>query len=438
MKMIKMKKNLLILVLIMNYFAFAQNVRCKILETNSQENKNLRANGIVQWDQEVQLPQITDIDLEEEFIIPVVFHVFDEGYVYYPEKKKRSPNAYYESDQKKITVEKIQKALEKVNEDFNGLNNDYNTVDPDFEAIKSKLNIKFKLAKIGKKGKYRADGCVIFYKDDEKGFGNNDEKIKNLIQKKYAWDNNKYLNVYIQNDLFDDQINNSGVATYPNQEKTNNNFSRIVYSGTSLYGNVDNEFASTLTHEFAHFLGLIHTFENGCGGTDKVDDTPQEDSLVDNNNCNPVFNCNMQKVNNENYMGYNGSYGCYKMFTKGQVKRMYKALHHSSRKNLWQEKNLVATGLKEGELLSDYQIDKQDNFNIYPNPFNSKIEIMLKEDIKEIKLFSILGEEIIVNIQYLNNSLILIEKLEALKEGLYLMKITTSSGKTISKKITKR
>ncbi|QYS89384.1 hypothetical protein JJC05_03400 [Flavobacterium davisii] len=94
---------------------------------------------------------------------------------------------------------------------------------------------------------------LSFIKKDEKGFGNNSKKTKDLIRKKYAWDNNKYINVYIQNDIFDDQENNSGVATYPDQEKTNDNFSRIVYSGTSLYGNVDDEFASTLTHEFAHF-----------------------------------------------------------------------------------------------------------------------------------------------------------------------------------------
>ncbi|MCH4828963.1 M43 family zinc metalloprotease [Flavobacterium columnare] len=74
--------------------------------------------------------------------------------------------------------------------------------------------------------------------------------------------------------------------------------------------------ASTLTHEFGHFLGLIHTFENGCKGTDEVDDTPQENTIVANTQCISAFNCNKEKINSENYMGYNGAYGCYKMFTK--------------------------------------------------------------------------------------------------------------------------
>ncbi|MEB3802289.1 T9SS type A sorting domain-containing protein [Flavobacterium columnare] len=436
--MIKIKKELLILVSIISYSIFAQNIKCKITETNTNENNNSRVKAKIKWDQEVQLPIITDEDLKKEFIIPVVFHVFDAGYVYYPETKKATPNAYYETDDKKITTEKIKKALEKVNEDFNGLNDDYDSVDPDFEPIKSKLNIKFELAKIGKRGNDRPEGCVNFYDKDEKGFGKNTQTIKDLIQTKYAWDNNKYINVYIQNDLFDDQKNNSGVATYPDQEKTKNNFSRIVYSGTSIYGNTDVEFASTLTHEFAHFLGLIHTFENGCAGTDEVDDTPQEDSAVANTRCMSAINCNREKINSENYMGYNGSHGCYKMFTKGQVQRMYKALHHSSREKLWQKENLIDTGLMERDLLANNQFDKQATLNIYPNPFNSNIEISIDEKIKEAKLFTILGEEILVNLHPLNENLIHIERLESLKTGLYIIKITTLSGKIFSKKMTKK
>ena len=44
-------------------------------------------------------------------------------------------------------------------------------------------------------------------------------------------------------------------------------------------------------------------------------------------------------------MGYNGSAGCYKMFTNGQVNRMLAALNHPSRINLWQPANLAATGV---------------------------------------------------------------------------------------------
>ncbi len=137
-------------------------------------------------------------------------------------------------------------------------------------------------------------------------------------------------------------------------------------------------------------------------------------------------------------MGYNGAYGCYKMFTKGQVQRMYKALHHSSRKKLWQKENLVVTGLLQEELLSNNQYDAKKTINIYPNPFNSKIEISVEEDIKEIKIFDILGKEILTNLQTTNQKIININQLENLKTGLYIVKIITVSGKIISKKITKK
>ncbi|WP_236937545.1 T9SS type A sorting domain-containing protein [Flavobacterium columnare] len=92
----------------------------------------------------------------------------------------------------------------------------------------------------------------------------------------------------------------------------------------------------------------------------------------------------------------------------------------------------------ERDLLANNQFDKQATLNIYPNPFNSNIEISIDEKIKEAKLFTILGEEILVNLHPLNENLIHIERLESLKTGLYIIKITTLSGKTFSKKMTKK
>lgn len=154
------------------------------------------------------------------------------------------------------------------------------------------------------------------------------------------------MNIYIQNDLYNDKVyNNSGVAWYPNTSMTADNTARVVFNGAYLYDNSSNkEFSATLTHEFGHFFNLIHTFEGGCTGTDEVDDTPKEDGkhLLA---CNPGTNCTGDKVNIENYMGYNGAQGCYKMYTQGQVIRMLAALQHPARKSLWQPQNLVETGV---------------------------------------------------------------------------------------------
>ncbi|ELR71172.1 Fibronectin, type III domain protein [Fulvivirga imtechensis AK7] len=262
------------------------------------------------------------------YIIPVVFHVFGTNF-----------------SGTTVTQAKVEQALLKLNEDFQGLNSDYNTVDNQFSSIKQYLNIEFRLAKIDPNG--NATTGVKFY-GALNGFGNGggyDSQIK-----QYAWDNYKYMNVYIQSDLYNDgNTGNSGVAWYPNTSMSNNNTARVVYNGRYLYGNTNAEFASVLTHEFGHWLNLIHTFEGGCTSTnDQVSDTPAENASTSGYGCSPATNCYGQYINYENYMGYNGASGCYKMYTQGQVNRMLAALQHPARQPLWQESNLIATGTSNG------------------------------------------------------------------------------------------
>ncbi|UII34639.1 GEVED domain-containing protein [Fulvivirga ulvae] len=261
------------------------------------------------------------------YIIPVVFHVFGTNFA-----------------GSTVTQAKVEQALLKLNEDFQGLNSDFNTVDSQFAGIKQSLSIEFRLAKIDPNG--NSTTGVKFY-GALNGFGNGGGYDSQIQQ--YAWDNYKYMNVYIQLDLYNDgSTTNSGVAWYPNTYMSNNNTARVVYNGRYLHGNTNDEFASVLTHEFGHWLNLIHTFEGGCSSpNDQVSDTPAENSST-SNGCSPATNCYGQYINYENYMGYNGASGCYKMYTQGQVNRMLAALQHPARQPLWQESNLIATGTSDG------------------------------------------------------------------------------------------
>jgi len=277
------------------------------------------------------------------YTIPVVFHVYGTTH-----------NGY------SVTQEKIETALEKLNEDFNGLNPDYSTVDPMFLSIRGTIDIEFKLAKLDPNG-----GCtsgVVFY-DEKNGYGNG-SGYDSQIQAD-AWDNYKYMNVYIQNDLYNDgSTTNSGVAWYPNSWMSDNNLARVVYNGAYLHGNTNDEFASVLTHEFGHWLNLVHTFDGGCTGTDFVADTPPENGNHDLG-CSSGTNCSGDYVNYENYMGYNGASGCYKMFTQGQIDRMIIALSHPTRQPLWQESNLTDTGVNstDGYVASAINLLVEDDLN---------------------------------------------------------------------------
>ncbi len=265
------------------------------------------------------------------YVIPVVFHVYGKT-----------------QEGKTISDQKIKIALQKLNDDFKGLNPDFNDVDQMFENIKSSIDIEFKLAKLDPNG--NCSTGIIYY-DEKSGYGDvySDADIAND-----AWDNYKYMNVYIQNDLYaDGSTTNSGVAWYPNSSMSDNNTARVVYNGAYLHGNTGDEFASVLTHEFGHWLNLIHTFQGGCTfPNDEVTDTPPEDSSVSASDCSPTQNCNGDYINYENYMGYNGAAnGCYRMFTLGQVDRMTYALEHPARKPLWQSQNLIDTGVNNSDAI---------------------------------------------------------------------------------------
>ncbi len=258
--------------------------------------------------------------------IPVVVHVFGET-----------------QWGKTVTYEKVKNAIAIVNEDFNGLNADYNTVDPVFNGIKSKMNIKFALAKIDPDG--GSTSGVVFHQE-EKGFANGSGYDSEIAY--YAWDNYKYMNVYIMGDTKDDGVStNSGTAWLPDTSMSDQNIARVVYNGQYLHDNYFNKEFAQLTHEFGHWLNLYHTFNGGCDDAngDFVSDTPKEDSTGGDKGCTVGASECGNLINYENYMGYDAAAGCSKMFTQGQVTRMMIALDHPARKPLWQPENLTATGV---------------------------------------------------------------------------------------------
>ena len=357
------------------------------------------------------------------YIIPVVFHVY----------------GTMQSGQT-VTDAKIIVALANVNKDFQGLNPDFNTVHNSFLGIRGTMpDLNFALAQLDPNGNPTSG---IVYHPVASGYGN--ATGYDALIAADAWDNNKYMNIYIQNDLYNNAVlNNSGIAWYPNTFMTNNNTARIVYNGAYLGTNTNTEFASTLSHEYGHWLNLIHTFEGGCvAPNDNVADTPPCDYGGASYTCHasptstyPV-NCNTALINAENYMDYSGAGGCYKMFTQGQVTRAYAGLQHAARQPLWQMSNLLATGLSQLCLTTNLKNANFTNENliVFPNPTNENVNINVPN--------ALLGSDYTISNQL---GMILLEgkiisentniNLETTSRGIYFIRLKSSGEKSLVKKI---
>ena len=81
----------------------------------------------------------------------------------------------------------------------------------------------------------------------------------------------------------------------------------------------------TASHEVGHYLGLLHTFENGCNAPgDYVNDTPYQDDGNNIYTCNPNLDTCPNQLGIDpvhNYMNYVDD-ACLTEFTNGQSERM--------------------------------------------------------------------------------------------------------------------
>lgn len=130
------------------------------------------------------------------------------------------------------------------------------------------------------------------------------------------------LNIYSA-DLGD---KNLGWANAPWEYRSDPEMDGVVVHSGSLPGGALSDFdrGFTASHEVGHWLGLYHTFQDGCGGSgDRVSDTPPERNATegcpsDKNTCpaagtDPVHN----------FMDYSHD-ACMREFTAKQSERMHK------------------------------------------------------------------------------------------------------------------
>ncbi len=253
------------------------------------------------------------------FIIPLVIHIIHNGGI------------------ENISDSQIFSQIQILNEDFRkltGTNGDGNGVD---------TKIQFCLAKINPDGKC-TNGIVRI----KSILTNHQTYQRSLLKDLSFWDPTKFLNIYVVN-----SINNGilGYSSFPSGPPEGDG----VVIRDDAFGNTGTVSSSsnlgrTLTHEIAHWFGLYHTFQDGCGidtctDGDKVCDTPP---VANPNYGCPVSvnSCHNDKpdVNDQvaNYADYSND-ACKSIFTAGQRDRMQATLT-AVRINIWSYANLISTG----------------------------------------------------------------------------------------------
>jgi hypothetical protein len=260
-----------------------------------------------------------------------------------------------------------------------------------------------------------------------------------------AWDNTKYLNIWVCDMSLFGQAFVLGYATFPGGPA---NLDGIVIQ-SEYFGKYaapsPNHLGRTSVHEIGHWLGMRHIWADDDGGaagtdcdsTDFVDDTPNQGAKSESD-CNLTINsCSAESAfwgtidapdMVENYMDYSAD-ECMTMFTKGQKARMYSYLNTDPARISLKTSNVGCSTVG----INDYEKYFAESIYVYPNPtehtlhlnvtnftaYNLKAEIYNQQG-QLVKIIQALDFQNVIDVSSLNS-------------GIYSVKIFNSDFNTCKK-----
>ena len=430
-----MKNTITILTLFFSLTIFAQeNKKCYTTELINKEliDNKYYQNQINQVHKENKNWILENRNNKEVITIPIVVHV-----IY----RQTHANIGIGTN---IPNFQIEDQIRILNEDYSKTNSEFpNPPRNTFVNYAGNPNIKFCLATTDPNGNPTTG--VTRTQSTKNSFNynteSNDMKRDNTGGKD-GWNPSEYLNIWVCDIASSGNTSVLGYAYLPGLQSWNAWKDGLVVD-FQHFGTVGNSSSTsdgrTPTHEIGHYLGLYHTFCEASGGGccdndntwgSNVYDTPATDDVyygnvnanTNNNTCNDLlygFNADLLDMD-ENYMAYSGDTW---MFTTDQVNEMTATMngYRSSLKN--SNVSVNCTGL-----VANNNIDNK--FNVFPNPVRNSLSIETNFSNYSIRITDILGNNIysIKNVSY-NKTI----DVSGIKNGTYLIELTTNSEKKVNK-----
>jgi Pregnancy-associated plasma protein-A len=252
--------------------------------------------------------------------VPVVVHVLHHG------------NA------ENISDAQIRSQIDALNHDYRRLNADVTKVPTPFGPLAADSMIEFGLAVKDPQG-YATSGITRTYtplavfrpdtSDPERQILELDAKIKTVAGGgATGWPRDRYLNIWVCNM---DQ-NPLGYAQFPGgPSETDGVVIDVKCFGVGGSAEPPFDLGRTATHQVGHWLNLLHIWgddDQGCSGSDSVEDTPNQAGANVGVPTFPRISCGNAPHGDMfmNFMDYTDDSGM-QMFTVGQVERMNATLH---------------------------------------------------------------------------------------------------------------
>lgn len=428
-----MKKTLLLLTIGCSFGLQAQTVhRCYSREAISYQDNltpgfaeavNEQFEIAKQWSQE-------NGPTRSLYTIPVVFHVV------------------YNTPEENIPDSVIMNQLTRLNEDYARMNADTSNMRAEFMPVAGATQIQFILAGIDPQGNptngiTRTSSATASFGSFAALFGDftDLEKVKSTADGGHdAWDQTRYLNIWICDMSVGGQAFLLGYATppanlpnWPPGSVPGNLGDGVVLQYQCVGSNNPNDLGianydvlgRTAVHEVGHYLGLRHIWGDGdCTMDDGVNDTPDateasaQDCNMNRNTCNADV-VGLGDLNDmvENYMDYSAE-TCQNSFTEQQAALMHGVLEN-------QRYDLVhnnPAGLEELTV----------HVSCFPNPSNGAINIVSDGSMETIQVIDLNGKMLLKTAVNGNKTTVDSQDFEA---GMYTVMIQHSTGMVVQQRI---